>query len=371
MSPLVNPHNRVLFVTTSLSSKSVGGRGKLSLLCCEALKSIFGSNLVVFQTSTYPTYSSSTLSRLFYGYIDGVCADTLSMLAEVICQQKISLVFLDGSNLGGIALFLQDKYPAVKIISFFHNVEARFFLGAFFYYRTLRALGVVIANYFAELYSSRLSDLCICLSRRDSRLTRVLYCSSIPYVVPIALKDLVLPQSSKGKSPFPQSYILFVGGAFYANESGIRWFVRRVTPHIEIPLVIVGQGMESLRSEFSSFHNVFVMGLVEDLAEWYESASFVVAPIFDGSGMKTKVAEALMFGKTVLASPEALIGYEYTSGSFVVCCSTAQHFINEIRRLTVTPPLLSNPSARQAYEKHYSISSFKHGIASCISRLPS
>ena len=40
-----------------------------------------------------------------------------------------------------------------------------------------------------------------------------------------------------------------------------------------------------------------VVGEVESLAQWYHDAYFVVAPIFDGSGMKTKVAEALMYGK--------------------------------------------------------------------------
>ena len=38
-------------------------------------------------------------------------------------------------------------------------------------------------------------------------------------------------------------------------------------------------------------------------------AALVIAPIFDGSGMKTKVAEALMHGKHVVGTPEAFSGY--------------------------------------------------------------
>ena len=42
---------------------------------------------------------------------------------------------------------------------------------------------------------------------------------------------------------------------------------------------------------------VEVVGSVDDLGIWYVNSFFTIAPIFDGSGMKTKVAESLMFGK--------------------------------------------------------------------------
>jgi hypothetical protein len=30
---------------------------------------------------------------------------------------------------------------------------------------------------------------------------------------------------------------------------------------------------------------------------WYEHANLIISPIFSGSGMKSKVGEAMMFGK--------------------------------------------------------------------------
>ena len=41
---------------------------------------------------------------------------------------------------------------------------------------------------------------------------------------------------------------------------------------------------------------------VDCLETWYEKADVVISPIFLGSGMKTKTAEALMYGKPILGT---------------------------------------------------------------------
>ena len=46
------------------------------------------------------------------------------------------------------------------------------------------------------------------------------------------------------QSPLKEPYALFVGGAFYANQSGIRWFVENVVPEVSIKTCIVGRGLE-------------------------------------------------------------------------------------------------------------------------------
>lgn len=46
------------------------------------------------------------------------------------------------------------------------------------------------------------------------------------------------------------------------------------------------------------------------MAEYIYNADFLIAPIFEGSGMKLKTAEALMYGKTVFGTTEAFEGYD-------------------------------------------------------------
>lgn len=71
-------------------------------------------------------------------------------------------------------------------------------------------------------------------------------------------------------------------------------------PRIGLRICIVGHGVEEMRSRLERPGKVEVVGPVDGLDEWYLNARAVVAPIFDGSGMKTKIAEALMFGKRIV-----------------------------------------------------------------------
>ena len=50
--------------------------------------------------------------------------------------------------------------------------------------------------------------------------------------------------------------------------------------------------------------------IARNLSNSYKNSKFIVVPIFYGSGMKTKVAEAFSYGKTVFITKEASIGYE-------------------------------------------------------------
>jgi hypothetical protein len=56
--------------------------------------------------------------------------------------------------------------------------------------------------------------------------------------------------------------------------------------------------------------NVKLDGYVNDLSSYYKSAVAVVAPIFKGSGMKTKVIEAMSYGKSIIGTDEAFQGIE-------------------------------------------------------------
>jgi len=96
-----------------------------------------------------------------------------------------------------------------------------------------------------------------------------------------------------------------------------------------------------------------VIGSVENLGEWYSLARFVIAPIFDGSGMKTKVAEALMHGKKVVGTLEAFSGYEAAPGAGWVC-RTADDFVASINEAQYKVRVSFDPHLRAFYMQNYS-----------------
>ena len=76
----------------------------------------------------------------------------------------------------------------------------------------------------------------------------------------------------------------------------------------DILLTIVGKGFDEVVGLVGP--NIKVHGYVTNLSAFYNQADIVLNPIFSGSGMKTKVAEALYYGKPVLSTQMGLSGYD-------------------------------------------------------------
>lgn len=346
---------KLLILTKKIQKSPVGGRELLSKVNYDALSELYGVNFYVYQLPATRLRGARAVLNAFRSHIDGLDTDTIFSICNLIQREAVSKVFVDGSNLGGFVRVLKHRLPEVEISTFFHNVEARFFAGAMLASKHPRAVGVLLANYLAERQAVRYSDNILCLSLRDSRLLKKLYGRGSTHVTPMALKDKYPKSNAAASMLQSENFALFVGGTFYANRDGINWFVKEVVPHIDIPLYIVGRGFEALRSELEVPGKVVVVGAVDSLADWYRRARFIVAPIFDGSGMKTKVAEALMFGKKVIGTPEAFSGYEDVVERAGFVCSTADEFVTTIARAQQEAIPAFDGELRALYEQKYSL----------------
>ena len=148
------------------------------------------------------------------------------------------------------------------------------------------------------------------------------------FILPIYFEDTAKIKHTATSDNYFE--LLFVGSYFWPNIEGLKWFVINVMPFLNdnVVLKIVGRGMEKLEelSEFKS-ESIEILGEVEQLDDVYNSANLVIGPIFSGDGMKTKTAEAMMYGKVYLGTSEAFCGYE---GMDEYCCETADEFIGKI-----------------------------------------
>jgi glycosyltransferase involved in cell wall biosynthesis len=356
----------VLLLTTKLQVSPTGGREMLNKLNHIALSEIYGEQLIVMEIEKQLINGALTaINAIGKGYIDGINDEIIGKLLHIVSIKNISKIFVDGSNLGEMVRQLKLKYPLVQIHTFFHNVEARFFWGSLKEKKSLRALAVCIANYLAERKSVIFSDKIICLSERDSQLLNIIYGRSATHISAMSLEDK-LPSNFLNLINQPLTkYALFVGGDFYANRVGISWFVKNVAPKIHFKVCVVGKGLERYKQELELVENVEVIGAVDSLADWYLNAHFVIAPIFDGSGMKTKVAEALMYGKKVIGTPEAFSGYEADVDKIGKVCQSEADFVKAIEIIDDMVASNFDKDLRAIYENKYSSMAAKsrfHGI---------
>lgn len=236
------------------------------------------------------------------------------------------ILFLDSSLVGRV---LKKINPNIIKIVFFHNVESEFAK------HKMQKCGIqyfpfYLVSLFNEQAAVRFSDRIICLNNRDADLLKRLYKADTDLILPISFEDRfdennVLCSNNEKK-------LLFIGSLFPPNYYGIKWFVDEVMGELtDFTLTIVGKGFEKKEKELSR-ENVAVIGTVDSLDEYYYKFAAVVMPILYGDGMKVKTAEAMMFGKTIFATDEALEGYdtqEIASGLYI--CNDRQSFIQKIR----------------------------------------
>lgn len=356
---------KTLLMTKNLEPNPKGGREMLSKLNNDVLSSILGHQLIIFELPQAGPKKLWEIFNGFRGYIDGLTTTHVQQALQLIQRENVRQVFVDGSNLGGFVAQLKRKLPEVEIITFFHNVEVRFFWGALKTTQTARALAVLIINFLAERKAARLSDKRICLSERDSRLLSSIYGRGATHISPMAMTDKFIDQPMALDAHNAAPFALFVGGNFYANRDGIDWFVKNVAKRINIKICIVGQGMEKMRAQLEIPGKVEVVGTVDNLVEWYRQARFVIAPIFDGSGMKTKVAEALMHGKKTIGTPEAFTGYESAKCAGWVCRS-ADEFVTAITAAEEGINIPFDQKLRSLYLQNHSFEAAKNRLINIL-----
>ena len=184
---LPNDARRVLYVGTRISEREVGGREQLSGLLRRALQASISDEIQIVDLRRAKVTAWTALLAIFRGYVDGISSAVLGRVTSDIQSGSIDTVFLDGSNLGAIAKVVKRAHAGVEVVSFFHNCEARFFLGAFRRKPTLRSLAVMIANWRAEAMAVSHSDRLICLSERDSSMLGGLYGRRGTDILPMAM----------------------------------------------------------------------------------------------------------------------------------------------------------------------------------------
>lgn len=277
----------------------------------------------------------------------------LKILLEKIRMYNYDYVFLSQSLYGVVAAVIKKHFPSVKIICFFHNIEIHY---ATEYVRSSgwKHFPFYLAAKSAEKLSVENSDYYIVLNERDASLLKEIYGKQADLILPTSFKDHFQYDKSNVENCYSTDIIyLFVGVSFFANVEGIKWFIKNVLPSIPGKLIVVGKGMDDALGYLAS-DRVQVIGFVEDLADYYYKATFVVLPIFSGGGMKTKTAEALMYGKTILGTTEAFEGYYLVPDAMIVCNSSQQFIENILRLIKVGNGMRYNSNSRNLFVEYYS-----------------
>lgn len=292
------------------------------------------------------------------GYFNGL---TPKKVQKIIRRSAgYDYVFITNSIFGLVAKALKQAGYQGRILSFFHNVESIYYESRVPKRLPLRKLIIDCAAR-NDRYALRYSDTVIGLCERDSQILKRLYGKGFDVLAPISFADKCKNHHFDTEAlTHSRPRCMFIGSNFPANANGVLWFVREVLPHVDIDFTIVGQDMDKLQSGNPCLQGIAVHSDVPDLTPYWEQADFMIFPIFDGSGMKVKTCEALMYGKNILGTTESFEGYDIDPNQCGRLCNTAEEYITALQEFTQRPIHRYNPYTRNCFLQHYSESSTVH-----------
>lgn len=310
--------------------------------------------------------------------------DAYNQLIEQIEKVENVDVFFSSSKFGPEVNSIRKMFPNVKIHVFFHNVESTMSMGR---YRDAKGFKDKLIEFFSYI-RNLIGEEIICkkatniftLNSRDRNLLTKLYDlrQEKAYLLPMTLIDKL--SSQKTSTPPTRTHrgfekplkLLFVGTAFWANIPGVKELIVSCMYDLKetAELYVVGNGMDSLRKELPYFDNVYYIGRVsdEELVNYYMNSDIFVAPITKGGGMKTKIAEAMMYGLPIIGTEEAFEGYEIPINEIGYCSNEICSYKTFILDISTKRDLLKRMSnkSRYFYEHFYSLNNTIERLKSAL-----
>jgi len=259
-------------------------------------------------------------------------------ICSIIEKNDIDLVFAEESFFGNLVKKIKSRFPQIKIVTFFHDISAELYIQWMKKHNLFGKLECMISIQ-QEKVSQRYSDCDLVFNKRDAQLYKKYYGKEPDAIIPLAT---YVPEinTEEEKCSGEIKELLFVGSKYYPNIIGIRWFYEHVLPKLSDRYIIniVGRGTEFLKDEFKD-PRMKVWGTVDSVDMFYRNADIIIAPLFDGGGMKCKSVEALSYGKYMIGTTESMQGLweEMEPGlcnSKVFLCNSVSEWVEVLTKLS-------------------------------------
>ena len=150
----------------------------------------------------------------------------------------------------------------------------------------------------------------------------------------------------------------FVGNLFAAaNLASLRYIVNEVLPRIALPFTfeVAGPCPDEVHAEFKNAKGLCLLGEVESTAKAMAAWQFTLCPIAFGTGLKTKVLEAMAAGLPVLTNETGAEGIDAENGKELFVLQDAAALAETAEKLLSDPALCAQTGilAQQFASTHF------------------
>ncbi|MCF8237091.1 MAG: glycosyltransferase family 4 protein [Saprospiraceae bacterium] len=193
-------------------------------------------------------------------------------------------------------------------------------------------------------------DLMVTMTQRDLDLFRSMGFRGQGMIAPIGI-DLQDYIQAPTQPQLPET-IGFIGSLdWMPNLEGLNWFLEQVWPkvrkmHPRAKLRVAGRNTpDSLKK--AETPGVEIMGEVRSAIRFMNEQQILIVPLLSGSGMRVKILEGLLLGKTVITTTIGMEGIDARQGEEILLADSAEDFARGIS-LCLKDPEFSQRIGRQA-----------------------
>ena len=222
-------------------------------------------------------------------------------------KKNLIIIFEGASWIGYsffVFIFLKNKLNKAKFIYHSHNIE-------YFLRKKNNNIFIQILTKFFEKYISNNFDIFTCVSQKDKKLLKKLYNTNAKIfsngIDKIREIEKIKPKKFKFK------YVFFCGSVeYYPNYETLSILVNEIMPNVykknsKIRLIVSGNKNLPFKKKY-----LINSGFLEkrQFYSYLKGASIFVNPMKTAFGSQLKIINALIFGKTIIASKKAVEGIE-------------------------------------------------------------
>jgi polysaccharide biosynthesis protein PslH len=275
-------------------------------------------------------------------------ANLSEQVIALIQKENIDLVHIDGLYAMPYSADIKAKTKA-KIILRSHNIEHHLWEqkakneNNLFKKIYLKLLANQLKQF--ELKSFSIADGIISISSADSIYIQQLGVQKKLITVPIGIPKKEFKENASNS-------IYHIGAMdWQPNVAGLDWFLNKVWPLVinNIPnaeLHLAGRNMQ--KEKYLNYKNVKVYGEVKSSEEFAEDKGIMIIPVHEASGIRIKLAEAMMMSKAIVSTSIGASGIENLSKNEILLSDDAEAFANHLVHL-IRNENLKNQLSKQAY----------------------
>lgn len=387
---------KILYITFEPPSlKSGGGLGvKQSLLSLLEGNEITYLGPIFEENSLYKKISivhhlkrtSNFLHRLNNFMFRGTANAYFYSWMKIIKQMEISkydVIYVEFTRNSFVQKILSKK--DVPIITRVHNIEYDYFKNYFKTKRNFYSLFNLLTIKRREALSINCSEKVIVLTKEDKkRLGRLYGDKNLKKidVLPVCLEKPKIDEYKNHHKVLPKNYLLITGSLWYgSNLEGIEWFIKKVWNKLShnksinknLKLVIAGSNpTKNLLALIYDKNDIILYKNPKSISYLFKSALIYIAPIFTGSGMKVKVAEALSHGLPIIGTDHVFIGYQIKDKMNSFIANNSKEFIEKIlyyQNMESKRQIKLQKEVRNTFFKNYSIDVSKKIMKNILKKL--